>query len=152
MYTPGPNYASRGARIGGQFLDGLIILAAFIPALVLMQVSERVGMIALIPAVSFAFAYYFFADAMKGGQSFGKRVANTAVVHAETRRPCSPGQSFVRNLLLYILGPIDWVFIFGERHQRLGDKLAKTIVVEAPGGVIAPDGGFSFPTTDRAEG
>lgn len=151
MYTSGPNYASRGARLGGQLVDGLIIVAGFIPALVLMRVNERVGMVAFIPAVIFAFAYYFFADAMEGGQSFGKRVANTAVVHAETRQPCSPGQSFVRNLLLYILGPIDWVFIFGERHQRLGDKLAKTIVVEAPGGVVAPDGGIRFPTTGQTE-
>jgi len=151
MYTSGPNYASRGARLGGQLVDGLIILAAFIPALVLMQVSERVGMVAFIPAVIFAFAYYFFADAMAGGQSFGKRVVDTAVVHAETRQPCSPGQSFVRNLLLYILGPIDWVFIFGERHQRLGDKLAKTIVVEAPGGVISEDGRLDCPTTGQTE-
>jgi len=24
---------------------------------------------------------------------------------------------------------IDWLFIFGEKHQRLGDKVAGTIVV-----------------------
>jgi uncharacterized RDD family membrane protein YckC len=35
----------------------------------------------------------------------------------------------VRNILLSILGPIDWIFIFGERRQRLGDKAAGTIVV-----------------------
>jgi uncharacterized RDD family membrane protein YckC len=28
-----------------------------------------------------------------------------------------------------ILGPIDWIFIFGDRRQRLGDKAAGTIVV-----------------------
>jgi uncharacterized RDD family membrane protein YckC len=68
---------------------------------------------------------------MRGGQSFGKRAVGTAVVHAVSGAPCTAGQSFVRNLLLYLLGPIDWIFIFGERHQRLGDKLANTIVVEA---------------------
>jgi hypothetical protein len=30
-----------------------------------------------------------------------------------------------------LLGPIDWIFIFGDRHQRLGDKIAGTIVVTA---------------------
>lgn len=45
-----------------------------------------------------------------------------------TGAPCSCGQSLARNLLLAVLGPIDWVFIFGERHQCLGDKLAGTIV------------------------
>jgi hypothetical protein len=29
------------------------------------------------------------------------------------------------------LGPIDWIFIFGERHQRLGDEAAGTIVILA---------------------
>jgi uncharacterized RDD family membrane protein YckC len=28
-----------------------------------------------------------------------------------------------------VLGPIDWIFIFGERHQRLGDMLAGTVVI-----------------------
>jgi uncharacterized RDD family membrane protein YckC len=52
------------------------------------------------------------------------------VVDAKTGAPCTVWQSFVRNLLLAILGPLDWIFILGERHQRLGDKAAGTIVVE----------------------
>jgi hypothetical protein len=51
------------------------------------------------------------------------------VVDATTGAPCSFGKSFIRNLLLDMLGPIDWIFIFGERHQRLGDKAAGTIVI-----------------------
>jgi uncharacterized RDD family membrane protein YckC len=43
--------------------------------------------------------------------------------------PCSYGLSFLRNLPLWILGPIDRIFILGDKHQRLGDKLAGTIVV-----------------------
>ena len=27
--------------------------------------------------------------------------------------------------------PIDWLFVFGDAHQRLGDKLVGTIVVLA---------------------
>ena len=50
-------------------------------------------------------------------------------VDANSGAPCSFWQSFIRNLLLAVLGPIDWIFIFGERHQRLGDKAAGTIVV-----------------------
>jgi hypothetical protein len=36
----------------------------------------------------------------------------------------------VRNISLLILTWIDWIFIFGERRQRLGDKLANTVVVK----------------------
>lgn len=73
--------------------------------------------------------YYFFADGLAGGQSIGKRWMGMHVINAETGAPCTFGQSFIRNLLLAVLGPIDWVFIFGDRHQRLGDKAAGTIVV-----------------------
>ena len=52
------------------------------------------------------------------------------VVSATTGAPCTFGQSFVRNIFT-ILGPLDWIWIFGERHQRLGDKVAGTIVVIA---------------------
>ena len=53
------------------------------------------------------------------------------VISEESGAPCTFGQSLVRNFLLALLGPIDWVFIFGERHQRLGDKAAGTIVILA---------------------
>jgi uncharacterized RDD family membrane protein YckC len=51
------------------------------------------------------------------------------VIYEDTGRECTYGGSLLRNILLMILGPIDWVFIFGEKHQRLGDKAAHTIVV-----------------------
>jgi hypothetical protein len=30
-----------------------------------------------------------------------------------------------------LLGPLDWIFIFGSTHQRLGDMIAGTVVIEA---------------------
>ena len=126
-----PHYASRGSRIGGQLLDGLVMLVPLVGAVILGKMNDDAGTVAIIAVLVFVVGYYFFADAMEGGQSFGKRAVGTAVVHSESGQPCTFGQSFVRNLLLYLLGPIDWIFIFGERHQRLGDKLANTIVVEA---------------------
>ena len=56
---------------------------------------------------------------------------NTAVVDGTNGRPCTFGQSFVRNFFLSLLGPIDWLFIFGRRRQRLGDRIAATIVIDA---------------------
>ena len=131
-----PVYASRISRIGAQLVDSVIIFAPLLIASFVGVVSERLAIIALIAAVIFALGYYFFADCMRNGQSLGKRALDLAVVHAETGEPCTAGQSFVRNILLYLLGPIDWIFIFGSRHQRLGDMLAGTIVVEAPDGVL----------------
>jgi len=51
------------------------------------------------------------------------------VIDEKSGESCSYGRSFLRNILLLVLGPIDWIFIFGGKHQRLGDKLAGTVVV-----------------------
>jgi uncharacterized RDD family membrane protein YckC len=121
--------ASLGDRFGGQLLDSLVAVAAIGVSAIPYVISDEIGAITLLAGVCFALFYILFADGFQGGQSYGKRMLKTAVVDARTGRPCSFGQSFVRNLFLSILGVIDWVFIFGKRRQRLGDKAAHTIVV-----------------------
>lgn len=83
-----------------------------------------------LSALVFCVGYFLFADALPGGRSFGKALLGIAVIDQRTGVPCSAGQSFVRNLLLSACGFFDWIFIFGERRQRLGDMAAQTIVVE----------------------
>ena len=119
--------AARGQRLLAQAIDGCIaggpmVIAAF----VLARLGSTGGVVTILAAV-WAGAYLLFADG--GGQSIAKKWMGLHVVDATTGAPCTIMQSFVRNFLLMILGPIDWVFIFGERHQRLGDKAAGTIVV-----------------------
>ena len=126
-------YASRGQRLLGQILDGLVGGAPFIVAMIFSSVAYRLGSVLMIASLAWWLFYYFFADGFEGGQSIGKRWLDMRVVSAENGAPCTFLQSFIRNLLLALLGPIDWVFIFGERHQRLGDMAAGTIVVEAGG-------------------
>jgi uncharacterized RDD family membrane protein YckC len=60
-----------------------------------------------------------------------KRVLGMVVLDAKTGAPCRVWQALVRNLTLALLGPLDWLFIFGARHQRLGDMAAGTVVVRA---------------------
>jgi len=122
------SYASRSSRLLGQMLDALVAASPMILVIVLDAVD--VGNVALNNVVIlFSGVYYLLADALPGGRSVAKRWLNMAVVDADTGEPCTVWQSLNRNLLLALLGPIDWLFILGERHQRLGDKLAGTIVV-----------------------
>src|SRR6185295_14327998 len=100
-----------------------------VAAFLVTFVRHRAGIVLIVLACIFAFLYTLLADGLEGGQSFGKRMVGIRVVSMRSGKPCSFGQSFVRNLLLMILGPIDWIFIFGDRRQRLGDKAAGTIVV-----------------------
>ena len=116
-------------RLAGQFLDGLVAAAPPIAAFLVTFVLNRAGIVLIVLACLFAFLYTLLADGLEGGQSFGKRMVGIRVVSMQTGMPCSFGQSFIRNFLLMVLGPIDWIFIFGDRRQRLGDKAAGTIVI-----------------------
>ena len=124
---------SRVTRFLGQFLDGLIGFAPVFAAFLVMIVNEKLGTTLLVGAVIFAVLYYFLADGLRGGQSWAKRLLGMSVVDARTGAPCSMGQSFVRNFLLAVLGPLDWIFIFGGEKRRLGDIAAGTQVVAAKG-------------------
>ena len=121
--------ASRMQRLAAQFLDGLVAGAPAIAAFLFMFLLPRTGIVLLLVAALFGALYTLLADGLEGGQSIGKRLVGIRVVSMATGASCTFGQSFLRNLLLMILGPIDWIFIFGERHQRLGDKAAGTIVI-----------------------
>ncbi len=122
--------ASLSDRLFGQILDSLIAIIPVVIAGIVAAIAPTVGLFAIIIAILFGAFYILFADGFEGGQSYGKRMVNTAVVNATTREPCTFGQSFLRNLLLAILGVIDWVFVFGKKRQRLGDKAANTIVIK----------------------
>lgn len=121
--------ASRSNRLLGQLLDGLVAALPIIAGGIASSVSDTLGATLVMVGIAWSVFYYFFADGFPRGQSFAKRWLGMQVISATTGAPCTVGQSFIRNLLLAVLGPIDWIFIFGDRHQRLGDKAAGTIVV-----------------------
>jgi len=123
------NYAPRSQRFLGQVLDTVVGLTPVIFAAMVSSFNDNLTVPLMVVALLWSVFYYFFADGFSGGQSYGKRWLGMRVVNADDGLPCTFGKSFLRNLLLYLLGPIDWVFIFGERHQRLGDKAAGTIVI-----------------------
>ena len=123
--------ASRLTRFLGQMIDGSF---AMIPMIVLASLA-KFGFAPLafpltVLGAAWSFFYLFLGDGLHQGQSFAKQLLGVRVVDAKTGRPCTFGQSFVRNIFT-ILGPIDWIFIFGDAHQRLGDKVAGTVVVTA---------------------
>jgi uncharacterized RDD family membrane protein YckC len=132
--------ASRSSRLQGQLLDGLIAFLPLVVAFIVSAINEAAGHPVVILALLLAIGYYFFADGLPGGGSYAKQLLHLEVIDATSRRPCTFWQSFVRNLLLTILGPLDWIFIFGRRRQRLGDMAAGTVVVVAADRIDAADG------------
>lgn len=120
--------SSLWARWFGQFLDGLIYFAILAFGFVITSTTGWV--LAVIVAGCLALYYLLFQDGFENGQSWGKKLLATRVIGVETGASCTFGQSFLRNLLLVLLSWIDWIFIFGGKHQRLGDRAAGTVVVD----------------------
>lgn len=73
--------------------------------------------------------YFVIADALPEGQSLGKRILGLAVVSKKTGKSCNIVQSVVRNSATLLLGMLDWIVAFGKDRQRIGDRVANTIVV-----------------------
>jgi uncharacterized RDD family membrane protein YckC len=122
--------ASRWTRFLGQMIDASIAGIPTYIATSILRFSGVPPVALLVLGGAWSFFYLFLADGLHEGQSFAKQLLGVRVVDATTGAPCTFGQSFARNIFT-VLGPIDWIFIFGDRHQRLGDKVAGTIVVAA---------------------
>ena len=70
-----------------------------------------------------------FIDGYKNGQSPGKNALNIQVRRLRDGQPCGFKDAFIRRSI-GIFQPFDFLHIFGGKGQRLGDKVAKTVVVE----------------------
>ena len=74
-------------------------------------------------------AILFFMDGFGDGQGAGKKLLSLQVLRLKNGKPCSFKDSFVRRLTS-IFQPLDSFWTFGKQRQRMGDKLAETVVVK----------------------
>jgi uncharacterized RDD family membrane protein YckC len=118
-------YASRGVRWFANFIDSLIEYALLFPILITNSIIHLIyfSLIAYI-------LYFLFKDALFNGQSIGKKMLGINVVNKTDETYCDLKSSFLRNITL-LLTIIDAIFILGVGKQRLGDRLANTIVVKS---------------------
>src|ERR1051325_1390255 len=107
-------YASRGTRFIGQMIDGFIASLPLGLASRIAGTGDFLGPALAIVATMWCVYYLILADAFHDGQSLAKQWLGVRVVDAATGAPCTRLQSVIRNAL-GILGPIDWIFIFGEQ-------------------------------------
>jgi uncharacterized RDD family membrane protein YckC len=127
------NLASTGSRYVAQFVDQVIAV------MIVVAVSFLIGIIGLNTAfglvlvVSSYAAYILMNDAMPNGQSIGKKLLSIKVINKESGKNCSLSESFLRNITTVIpfLAVIDALLIFGTKKQRMGDKIANTLVINA---------------------
>ena len=71
----------------------------------------------------------FFMDGFNNGQGPGKKLLSLQVLRLKDGKPCTIKDSFIRRLTS-IFQPLDSLWTFGKQRQRMGDKLAETVVVK----------------------
>jgi uncharacterized RDD family membrane protein YckC len=141
--------ATRGARFGAGFIDGLIYLAVFIPAMAFIgfgkftdpQWSESLSTKLLFLAFAipgYALNWYFV---QQSGQTIGKKVAKIRMVRTDGSPLDANRWLFIRILPVYLgsqlpfVGPwlsiINALFVFRKDRRCLHDHIADTMVVEA---------------------
>jgi uncharacterized protein len=128
------SYASLGQRALAFFLDSIVWLillgqiAANIPADVYEDAPVAVGVI-FLALFSVAFNYFWFAE-WKFGKTLGKAIVSIHVTTEDGER-LRFGPATVRNIMRLVdvlgIGPI--MIGNSERHQRVGDRFAHSIVV-----------------------
>jgi membrane protease YdiL (CAAX protease family) len=128
-------YASLRRRLLAALLDnltwfiGATWLLAYVPQSTIDDHPEAFG-IAFLVGLSAWFNYFALCE-WRWGQTIGKNATGIEVRAIDRSPRLSFGQASIRNLLRLVdFFVVGWVMIAaGARHQRLGDKAAKTVVL-----------------------
>lgn len=134
MSLEGQKRASLFIRVFAKILDFIIVA-------VMAEVIPRAGFYA-------GLFYMLIADSLFNGRSPGKYLMGIKTISVKEGLPCSVRESVIRNspfaigLLLYKIPLIGWIFLIfitafeflillgSKEGMRLGDELAKTLVIE----------------------
>jgi uncharacterized RDD family membrane protein YckC len=134
-----PTYQGLGRRSLAALLDNLTWLVAFVGILLpigrgFFAISDLAGWIYFV-AICSAWFNYFALTEWHWGQTIGKNAVGIQVKPLDGDK-LTYGQSSLRNLLRVVdFFGVGWVMIATtERHQRLGDKAARTVVVRRTSG------------------
>ncbi len=118
--VPTEALASPWARLGASLLNGVLLV------------------------VTLGIGYLVWSLVLWGqGTNPGKKMLGLTVVKADTGRVCTFGDMLVRNVVMGglvlglltgvtfgIVGLVDALMVFGDRRQRLIDRMAGTLVVQ----------------------
>ncbi len=131
--------ASKLSRLHARIFDSLVIfLLQLISNLLFVIKTENVVIMFIIVTLHnlillAVILYFFFADSLPNGQSFGKKIFGIAVVSTNSDKSCSISRSFIRNMIFAIPvgGLVELIAINSdEQGRRIGDKFARTLVIK----------------------
>lgn len=140
------------SRIGAQIVDLILLIVVFVGLLVLLSVvlavllsatgtaeselGDLLGSLVVLGVALTALSYSAVLETLWNGQTVGKRLFGIRVV-GEQGEPIGPGKAVVRNLPVFVsygmLANLVAILSIAstDRRQRLFDKVAGTVVVDA---------------------
>ena len=138
MHSKKKQLASAGSRVVAYIIDRLVFgtISAVVLMLLFLVATSMVASLALLVFVLPFFIAPWLAESYfekSGGQTPGKKALEICVT-GENYRPISWGQALTRNFTKELpfapfIGFI--LVIMNKKKQRVGDVLAKTLVVKA---------------------
>lgn len=145
-YGAAPAYAHWGKRVGAYAIDTLILLAAYLPAVVgqpLMQdpATQGAGLVLIFVGVVLMVAVFVWNVCLNQGRTgytVGKGVLGIRLVKEATGQPIGAGMSFVRQIA-HVLDQLPCYLgylwpLWDSKRQTFADKILGTVVVDQPKG------------------
>jgi uncharacterized RDD family membrane protein YckC len=123
-------------RTVAKILDFIIIAAA-------AEIVPKAGFYA-------GLAYLLIGDGLFDGKSLGKKLVGLRVVSTVSQGPCTFRDSIIRNsifgvgylfsmvlwfgwIVIVLVSVFEFIVLLGSKdHMRLGDEMAKTLVLDSP--------------------
>ena len=140
-----PDYAGLGRRFVAHLIDGILCLIAYM-IIGSMVASQTGGMtdegfslqgtpalVAMLLTFLVALAYFAVLESTSSGKTLGKLIAGIRVADIGGGK-ASFNQALMRNILRLIDGLVFYIvgiilILMSERNQRLGDRVAGTVVL-----------------------
>ena len=126
------NLALREHRVMAYLIDNFYIVCLYIAMSLIAWITNIDYVITTVTTMLFYWFYFLIKDALPNGQSFGKKSMQLKVVSSKTGKNCTVVQSIIRNIVNYIplVNIADALFAGRYKRQRIGDILARTIVID----------------------
>jgi uncharacterized RDD family membrane protein YckC len=146
-----------GRRIVQYIIDAIITSAvAYLLRFALDRgtgVVHAILIVVLVVAIAIWYVYYWvLRPFMSNGQTLGMQLLAIRIISADGG-PASLAQLFIREILLVIFSPLSLLvgiitMMFSRYRQRVGDHLARTMVVRAE--VVPAAGDQEFASAGQA--
>ncbi|MFG2025146.1 RDD family protein [Streptomyces sp. NPDC048825] len=137
MYGGTPPYAHWGSRVLATLVDSLILLVAYLPAVIGALISETAagigGLITIVAMIGVV--VWLLMEEGKTGQTIGKKTMGIRLLRESDGQPLGFGMAFARRLA-HILDSaacyLGWLWpLWDDKKQTFADKVCSTVVVKA---------------------